>query len=462
MKRSKKITFFIVAALIFLLAAADLFGFNWYKGDLQQTVIKSVKEIRWGIDIKGGVETVFSPGDEVKLDKVTSKQMDAAKTVIENRLIGANITDYETYVDYDEKQIIVRFPWKSDEADFDANKAIEEIGQTAQLNFCYDEDETQVIMTGENIKSATAAVYQDSNNEYQPVVSFELDKEGTKLFREATEKQVEKGGVISIWLDGKKISAPKVSSVINEGKGQIEGLTEDESKVLANQINAGALPFSLQTNDSRTQIISPTLGESALSTMVMAGVIAFALIAVFVIIRYRLPGVVTVISLIGHVSLTLAAVSGFFGGFNSFTMTIPGLAGIILSIGMGVDANIISIERIKEELRLGKTIDGAVAAGYKNAFSAIFDGNITVVIVSLILMGSFGPADSFLSKILSKVLFMFSSTLSGSIYSFGYTLLIGVICNFVMGVFASRLMLKSLSRFEFLRKPSFFGVGGDK
>ena len=142
---------------------------------------------------------------------------------------------------------------------------------------------------------------------------------------------------------------------------------------------------------------------------------------------------------------------------NSFTLTLPGIAGIILSIGMGVDANIITAERIKEEILAGKTIDGAIERGSKSSFWAIFDGNVTVIIVSIVLMGVFGPPNSFWGTILKPVLMWFPVSTTGSIYSFGYTLFAGIVFNFLMGVTASRLMLKSITRFKCMRKPWLLG-----
>ena len=199
------------------------------------------------------------------------------------------------------------------------------------------------------------------------------------------------------------------------------------------------------------------MGERALDLMVMAGIIAFVLVSVFMLVYYRLPGFVAVISLVGQVAGSIAAVSGYFGFIPSFTLTLPGIAGIILSIGMGVDANIITAERIKEQIRLGKTIDGAIMAGSKESFWAIFDGNITVLIVAVVLMGVFGPPSGFWATILKPFLFYFPAATTGSVYSFGYTLFAGIIFNFIMGVTASRLMLKSISRFKFLRKPWLLG-----
>ena len=180
-----------------------------------------------------------------------------------------------------------------------------------------------------------------------------------------------------------------------------------------------------------------------------AAVIAFIVIAIIMIVFYRLPGFIAIIALIGQMALSVAAVSGYFTAIPSFTMTLPGIAGLILSIGMGVDCNVITAERIKEELRGGRTLDGALEKGTKNSLTAIIDGNMTVVIVSIILMLVFGP-----SNILS---FIFGESTTGTIYSFGYTLLVGVISNFIMGIFFSRLMLRSIAGFKPFRNKWLYG-----
>jgi len=174
------------------------------------------------------------------------------------------------------------------------------------------------------------------------------------------------------------------------------------------------------------------------------------------LVLYRLPGFVAVIGLIGQVAGMLAGVSGWFGFMPSSTLTIPGIAGIILSVGMGVDCNIITAERIREELARGKSIESSLKAGYSNAFSAILDGNLTLAIVALILMGAFGT-DNPITKFLNATIFyFFGATTEGFIYSFGFTLIMGVILNFIMGVFAARLMTFSLARFKAFQKPALF------
>ena len=192
--------------------------------------------------------------------------------------------------------------------------------------------------------------------------------------------------------------------------------------------------------------------------MVLAGIIAFVLICVFMISVYRLPGFVACIGLLGQMAGTIAAVSGFFPVFNSFTLTLPGIAGIILAIGMGVDANVITAERIREELRGGKTLDSALKAGFSRGLTPIIDGNVTIVIVAVVLMGAFGPTNSLCAKLLTPLFFMFGPSTAGTVYSFGYTLLVGVLLNFVFGVLFSRIMLRGISQVKALRNPWLYGA----
>ena len=260
-------------------------------------------------------------------------------------------------------------------------------------------------------------------------------------------------------MDETVISTPTVQTAITDGQASITGdFTAETAQELADRINSGALPFKLETANYST--IDPTLGEGARDVMVIAGAVAFVLVAVFMICLYRLPGLIAVIALMGQLALSIAAVSGYLPFISSFTLTLPGIAGIILSIGMGVDANVITAERIKEEVRSSKSIDGAIELGYQRAFTAILDGNMTVVIVAIILMGAFGPPNSFFATLLTPIFFMCGPALAGTVYSFGYTLLIGVIGNFIFGILSTKLMLKSISRFKAFRKPKLYG--GDR
>ncbi|HHZ06092.1 MAG TPA: protein translocase subunit SecD [Clostridiales bacterium] len=460
MKRVSKPVFFIVAILILALSYTAIFGVHTQNGDIKTTVIKGISDIRWGIDIKGGVEATFKPAEGVN---ATEDQLDAAKAIIESRMVSGNITDYELYADYSNQRIIVRFPWKETETNYDPKEAINEISSTASLTFrpgnsyantdvdtngnpVYKTptgDTQTVLMDGSNVESAKAGVDQSSGaNKY--VVDLTLKNADT--FKNITEEY--NGKTVSIWMDDIMLSAPTVNAVIADGKAQISGsFTAKEATDLATKINAGALPFALET--ASYSAISPTLGESSLLAMAYAGIIALILITLFLLIAYRLPGFIAVLSLLGQLALSVASISGYFPLFASFTMTLPGIAGLILSIGMGADANIITSERIREEVRNGRTLDGAIDKGTKGSFWAIFDGNVTVIIVAIILLLVFGP-----SNILSMI---FGPSTTGTIYSFGYTLLVGVISNFIMGVGASRLMLRSISGYKLMRNKWLFG-----
>ncbi len=451
-KRVGKPVFFIVFLLIAVFTYVTFFGVTNYYGDTKQTYIKGAEDIRWGIDIRGGVEAIFSP--DIDDSKITTANMDSAKTIIETRLINKNITDYEVYTDHDSHQIIVRFPWQSDEKDFDPAAAVAELGETAVLRFYEGQTNEKVVLEGaKDIKSASPAVDQETG---AYVVQLHLTSAGKDKFAEATGRL--KGSQISIWMDDVIISAPTVNDVITNGEAVITNIgDETEAKDLADKINAGSLPFALTVDDSKLQIVSPTLGAEALDIMIIACAVAFIAVCLLMILKYRLPGLIACIALMGQIAGIIAFTSGFFPSAESFTMTIPGIAGIVLSIGMGVDANVITSERVKEEFRKGKTIDGAIDAGYSEAWSSIFDGNITVAIVAVVLMGCFGTPGSIIYTVFSPIMRLFGTSVTGSIYSFGYSLLIGVLFNMIMGVSASRLMTKSISRFKFLRNPWLFG-----
>lgn len=470
MKRKNKYVskpwFFIVAVVVILFTVASFFGLDDYYGDMRSLYVKGAGDIRWGIDISGGVEAIFAPDldsdndgkDDIDPDTISNSDMDSAKQVIETRMLYNNITDYEVYTDYDNKQIIVRFPWQSDDESYDPMAAVDELGETAMLTFYKGSDNTgeKVLQGAADIKGASYGGYQsDESGKGSYVVSLELTSQGATKFAAATKAQI--GKSIAIYMDDTLLSAPTVNTEITDGKAIITGMaTAEEATELAQKINAGALPFALSVDNSKLQVISPILGSEALNVMLIAGIIAFIIICLMMIIRYRLPGTIACVALAGQAGLMIAAISGFFPGTDSFTMTLPGIAGIILAIGFGIDANVIVAERIKEEFKKGKTIDGAIQQGYSNAFSSILDGNITNVIVALVLLAAFGTPDSILGQVFGFLFPFLSSSVTGNIYSFGYTLIVGVIANFIMGIFASRLMLMGISRFKFLRKPSLY------
>ncbi len=454
-KKIGRPVFFVVAALIIAFSLLSTLGISTRYGDNETTIIAGIDDIRWGIDIRGGVNVTFGAPDDYT-EAISNDDLDAAKSIIETRLINQNINDYEVYEDFGSNNIIVRFPWQADDTSFDPEQAVQEIGATAMLSFRmgYSGDlqdgqtyeDLELVLTGKDVANAQVGMDTESTLSQSYVVHLSLNDSGKEAFKEATTKAKEDGSRISIWMDDEQISAPSVSAVISDGQASISGSFTGENgyteaKKLADMINGGSLPFKLEVKNLST--ISPILGTGARDAMGIAGVIAFIVIAIFMIGYYRLPGVVAVIALAGQVAGMFAAVTGFFGFNASSTLTIPGIAGIILSIGMGVDANVLSAERIREELRAGRTIDGAIKNGFSRGFTAVLDSNLTVIIVAVILMLVFGT--------------WFGASTDGTIYSFGFTLLVGVIMNFIMACWATRMMTTSLSRFKVFKKPWFYG-----
>ena len=400
--------------LIVVFVYTAFFGVYAKYGDTTTTYIKGAKDIRFGVDIKGGVNVTFVPSDGYD---ATEEQLEAAQLVIENRLVALNVTDYELYVDNNSDSLILEFPWQSGETDFDPEAAIDEIGTTAYLTFREGSSaDGELILDGSMIESAAAQYGPVSNggaSEY--FVSLKFTDDGAKAFGDATTKLAASGGTISIWLDDENVSTATVNTAITDGSAIITSsasnpFMQEQVVKMARQINSGALPFALTVDSYST--VSPSLGENSLSAMVLAGLIAFALIVVFMTMLYRLPGFLACIALAGQVAATLAFVSGYFPVFESFTMTLPGIAGIILAIGMGVDANVITAERIKEELKNGKSLDGALKSGFARGLTPIVDGNV----------------------------------------------LTGVLLNFVFGVFATRVMIRGAASIKALRNPWLYGA----
>ena len=372
MKQAKKPVFFIVFALIIAFAASVIFGFSSQYGDVKKTYIKGVEDIRLGIDIQGGVDVTFVPAGDID---ATKEQLDSVMEVIKQRLSSLNINDYEVYEDDANDRVIVRFPWQAGEKDFDPKAAVKELGETAVLSFRVGTDTNEdgspagdVVLEGRDIKKAESMRQQQQDGTFAYVVSLDLTDQASDTFATVTSTMAGTGEAISIWMDNDMISAPTVNEAITGGQAIISGnFTAESSKALADKINAGALPFKLETSSFKT--ISPTLGTGALKAMIISGLIAFAFILIYMSFLYKIPGFIAAVGIVGQVAVTLACISGWFGFNESSTLTIPGIAGIILTVGMGVDANIITGERIREELNSGKSLDSALRSGYKRAFS---------------------------------------------------------------------------------------------
>lgn len=434
MRGKNAVKFFSIIAILGILA---WIGFN---GSILGFDVPGFSDFRPGIDISGGVDAKLYA--VTKDGSLPSKEdLEAAKIIIGKRLDAKNVFDRVLTVDTEKGYVLVQIPHKSGQQ-FDPQKSIEEIGATALLTFqevdeSKKDDKGDYLPTGKNVivgsdvSDAKAEISQQDGSCY---VSLKLTKEGATKFAEGTGRLV--GKPIAIFMDDKFISAPTVQTQITGGSASItlggsNGSKEQKAEAteLAGVIKSGSLPFKLEAK--QVQNISPTLGSNALSVSIEALIFALILICLFMIFYYRLPGVIASIALILHTVLELLALS-----WLGITVTLPGIAGVILTVGMGVDANVIIFERVKEEIRSGKTLGAAIDVGFKRAFTAVLDGNVTTLISGVVLW-KFG---------------------TGAVQSFALTLMIGVVLSFITAVTASRIMLKSISGLEVAKHVWLYGV----
>ncbi|MGE5328714.1 MAG: protein translocase subunit SecD [Deltaproteobacteria bacterium] len=391
----------VVIALVGYVAYSGVTLF--YDSKTKQSFSVGSKHIRQGLDLKGGVYVVFEP----KTDKaVTIDELASTKQVIRKRLDYKGLFDANVTIDSANGRLIVEIPGETD-----PQKAVAEIGKTAKLQF--KDSDGKVIIEGNDIVDAQSD-YAGGGNSMQKagwVVKLKFSPQAAVKFAEATErvsKLPSPKNEIGIYLDDKQLSSPVVEKRIDGGEAIIEGkgYTADSTKEEAAIIRSGALPFSL--NSVQLDAIGPTLGQQALKTSLLAGAIAFGLVCLFMLLWYRLPGIVADIALVAHVAVTVLILSAL-----KITLTLPGIAGIILSVGMAVDANILIFERVKEELKSGKTLRGAVDIGFKRAFKTIVDANITTIIVGVVLyMLGTGPIQGFAVTLTLGVLLSFLSAIT--------------------------------------------------
>lgn len=389
----------VVYVLIALLGVFVIRGF-----DAGIYEIRPLKGIQQGLDITGGVYTVYEATDPGQED--FEAKMQDAMAVLRERLDQRGFTE-ATITRQGNTRIRVEIPINDSSEIKDPTEISQFIGTPAQLEF---RDPTgEVIMVGEDIERAYRTLY---NN--KPVVAFSLTEDGTKKFAEATQQFI--GQSIGIFLDGEEVSSPTVNSAILDGEGIIESpnFTDETAQDLALQIESGALPLALNEIEVRT--ISATLGAGALENSILAGIVGMSILFAYMLIYYRLPGLVAVSGLLVYtflVLLLLATVPGV-------QLTLPGIAGIILGIGMAVDANVIIFERFKEEYRTGKSLRTSYKAGSSKAFVTILDSNVTTLICAIVL-AIFG---------------------TGQIKSFAYTLIISIVVSMFAAIVVSNGIMR--------------------
>lgn len=423
-KRNGILTIIVMIAVTALLLFTSLKGWG-------PTGTGAMKNIKTGLDLSGGVSITYQ-ADEAN---PSSEEMEDTVYKLQQR-----VTQYSTEANvYKEgaNRINVEIPGVSD-----ANKILEDLGTPGSLyfiaetdsdgkpNYSYGQDgkfqlsqgktieslkkDGSIVCEGTDVANAEGGVTQDGttkNNQY--VVDLSFTKEGTKKFAEATKKAFANRQSIGIYYDGAFISVPNVNSEISDGKAQITGMSSvEEAKELASYIRIGGL--SLTLNEIRSNVVGAQLGQEAIRTSLIGGAIGLGIVMLIMIIFYLVPGVIASFALLIYVALMLVLLNAF-----DLTLTLPGIAGIILGIGMAVDANVIIYSRIQEEITQGTSVKGAIGAGFHKAMSAIIDGNITTLIAAAVL-GALG---------------------TGTIQGFAMTLALGVVLSMFTALMISRLLV---------------------
>lgn len=373
-------------------------------------------KIHEGLDLQGGVHLVYQLDTSKIAEGDKTKATDATINIIQQRVNGLGVAEpvIQSAKVSGQESVVVELPGVTD-----VNEAINLIGKTAQLKFLEENDQAtsetdrwqDTGLDGSHLKSADV---QFDKNTGEPEVSLQFDTEGTKLFADITQRNLQKP--VAIELDQEIISAPTVQSEITNGQAVITGkFTIDEAKKLAIELNAGALPVPISLIEQKT--IGPTLGSESVKKSLVAGLIGIFFVALFMIIYYKLPGLLATLALMIYTLIVLALFK-----IIPITLTLAGIAGFILSIGMAVDANILIFERTKEELILNKTIGESINEGFRRAWPSIRDSNFSSLITCLILY--YGT--------------------SGSVRGFAVTLALGIIVSMFTAITVSRTFLKLL------------------
>ena len=395
MKKSK-------AAVILAVILAAFVGLAYYASIiLSSTGVGEDMSIPLGLDLSGGVSITYQVVDE------NPSAEDMSDTIYKlQKRVDSYSTEASVYQVGDDR-ITVEIPGVQD-----ANEILEDLGNPGSLEFQMPDG--TVFMTGDMVADAQAATQTDTYGNKEYVVALKLTDEGAKIFGEVTSENIGKN--LPIVYDGETISYPRVQTAITGGEAQITGMADfEEAETLATQIRIGSL--SLQLSELESSVVGAQLGSQAISTSLKAGAIGLAIVMVFMIIMYAVPGIAASLALAIYTTLVIATLYLF-----EITLTLPGIAGIILGIGMAVDANVIVFARVREEIATGKSVQTSMKIGFQKAMSAILDGNITTLIASVVLM-ALG---------------------SGTVKGFAYTLMIGIILSLFTAMVVTRYILYSL------------------
>jgi len=411
--RAKSTIIFIICLIVIgILAYASAIGIT--AGGYR---FKPISEtINRGLDLQGGVSVL----EEIQADSVDQATIDRTIELISMRVNKMGVS--ETVVTREgKKRIRIEIPGK-----FDPKEVTDTIGKTGELKFVGPDGVT--VLTGQDIKSATA--YLDSSNANKPTIGLELNDSGTKKFAVATQKFL--GKPISIYMDTDLLTDPTVDSVITTGKAIITGsVSLEEAKSRANIINSGALPVTVKAVE--TKVVGASLGANALPLSILAGKVGIGIVLILMILYYRVPGLIADIALILYMVIVLLTFSGI-----KATLTLSGIAGFLLTVGMAVDANILIFERMKEELKSGKSIRASIDAGFHRAMSSILDSNLTTILSGIVLY-SLG---------------------SGTVKGFALTLIIGVALSMFTAITVTRYLVKLALGMGWFNKKWSIGTFG--
>lgn len=407
-KRKSTILFLTSVVVVAIMAYTGFFGVK-----IGMYRFKPFTEtINRGLDLQGGISVL----EEIQDKEVDAKKLDRTIELINMRVNQMGVSE-TTVVKEGNNRIRIEIPGV-----FDSKEILDTVAKSGVLKFVGPDKVT--ILTGTDVKEAIA--YPGENND--PTIGLELNETGTKKFAEATKKFL--GQKIAISMDDKELTNPTVNAIILDGKSIITGSGSiEEASRQAQIINSGALPVTLKAISVQT--VGATLGKNALPLSMKAGAVGISIILLFMLLYYRVPGLIANISLILYVVLVL----GTFSAINA-TLSLAGIAGFLLTVGMAVDANVLIFERIKEELKTGKSIKSAVEAGFHRALSSILDSNITTIIAALVLY----------------------TVGTGAVKGFALTLMIGIVISVFTALTSTKFLLKLAVEMGFLSKTTHFGV----
>ncbi|AYD39850.1 protein translocase subunit SecD [Clostridium fermenticellae] len=410
-KAKSSILFALCIVVLGFLVYTGIYGltFNGYR-------LKPLGEvIPRGLDLQGGVSVL----EEVQSKNVDQSTMDRTIELLNMRVNKLGVSE-TTVAREGKNRIRIEIPGK-----YDSKEIVDSVAKTGELKFVGPDN--KVILTGRDVKDATAYAGQ---NDQQPKIGLELTSSGTKKFADATQKFM--GQKITIYMDDQEITDPQVDAHITDGKAEISGSSSiDEAKRRADIIKSGALPVQIKPVEVKT--VGASLGSNALPLSLLAGKVGIGIVMIFMILYYRVPGIIADLALTLYIYIVLLAFANI-----PVTLTLSGIAALLLTIGMAVDANVLIFERTKEELKGGRSIKASIDAGFRRAMTSVLDSNMTTIISGLILYG-LG---------------------SGSVKGFALTLIVGTVLSLFTAVTVTRTLIKLAANIGFFNHPETIGTFG--